>query len=205
MVKLKKPDGTFYVLPSGIEFIIATGIYSSTGNNFTPNMCAPLAADTYTPFIVFSDFGNDIECSDLQFTSYPLSCNSGSCTLSYSGPGGISAQLEFDIEVELGSQINILSFVPYTVPDGLVIMYNNIVLYHTGNSNICPYISSATNINTNYANCLGCTYMTGVSSISQLISVPYATGINTAKVIIFGYACSTNTTAWNLTIQAVCP
>ena len=204
MLKLKNPDGSFYVMPSGIEFIIAAGIYASVGNNFTPNFCIPLPAQQFTPYIVFSDFGNNIECSNLTFNSFPLMCNAGLCTISYTGPGGISAQLEFDIEVAATSQISLASFTTGNiVPDGIVIYYNGNVLFHSGNSADCPYVTPG-GANTSYVSCIGCNYATGVNNTTAFIPVPYVAGVDYARVVLFGYPCAPTTTFWELSIQVLC-
>ena len=199
LLRLKKPDGSLYVLPSGMTFGIGAGSFASP-SLFGPNQCAIIEANTYSLYIEFSDIGNDIDCFANLYTVTAMPCGSN-CSFNYSGPGGPAAQLAFDIVVQQGTVIT-TSFGAFVVPDGMVISYNGNVIYHTGVSAACPYISSG-GFNQQYGDCLGCNYMTGTSNQTATTPVPYVSGVDTAQIIVFGYSCSAGT-AWNLSISTTC-
>lgn len=197
-LKLRKLDGTFYVLPNGEVFSIGKGMYAA--GSLPPNHCIPMPAGTYNIFIEFSDIEDNLNCPSNTVTITPIACNT-TCNFSYSGPGGVAAQLSFDMEVSASSSITILKFQPYSVPDGLVIKYNNETIYHTGISDTCPYIGAA-GVAT-YQACVGCPFV-AQNVTDVVVPIPYISGVNKATIIIFGYPCSTNTTAWLLNIKSTC-
>lgn len=199
LIKLKKPDNSFYVLPSGITFSIASGTYSNP-LSFPPNLCAYIEANTYTLYIEFSDYGNNLDCLANTYTILPMLCGS-SCQFQYNGPGGPAAQLAFDVEVSPTATIS-TSFSANKVPDGMVIMYNGQPIYHTGNSADCPYISNSA-FSQAYANCVNCNYLPETPIQTAVTPVPYVPGVNTAKIIVFGYPCAA-TTVWNLSVSTDC-
>lgn len=201
LVKLKKANGDFYVLPSGLEFKIGKGIYA--GGTFPPNSGIPMPSGTYSIYIEFSDIGDAIDCFSNYVTVTPIPCGVP-CAQSYNGIGGISAQLSYDLEVSASSTINFLNFnTGNVVPDGVVIYYNGVAIYHTGNSELCPYTTPGPQIQ-QYLTCIGCQYQSDVPTPNANIIVPYVSGVNYATVVVFGYPCDTATTLWSFQTLVIC-
>lgn len=205
LIKLKMPNGSFYTLPSGVEFIIAKGIYAANGNNFNPNSCIPIGIGTYTPYILFSDNGDNLECPAMAFTVFPIPCNNNTnCEIAYDGPGGISSQLEMDLEVNQGSVLRIESFTTgNVVPDGVVVYYNGQPIWHAGYSVTCPYTTPG-DLRPEYVNCVQCTYQTNVVSTNVNLPIQYVAGVNTCKIVVFGYPCAPTRTVWELSFRITC-
>lgn len=201
LVKLKKGDGSFYVLPSGLEFKIGKGIYA--GGTFPPNTCIPMPTGVYSIYVEFSDIGDAIDCFNNTVNVVPVPCGI-TCNPSYNGLGGISAQLSYDLEVSSSSILNISNiYTGNVVPDGIVVYYNGNAIYHTGNSVECPYTTPGSPTQ-EYLNCIGCSYQSNVPAPNASIPIPYVSGINYVTVVVFGYPCDTAITAWSFTTNVIC-
>lgn len=177
---------------------VANGSFYDASTTLPANTCIPFRSGEYTIEILDSDLGQNLICESLGFTMFPVACGLGPCNFGYSGPGGVASSLQFDIEVGEGSTINIISFNPYTIPDGIVIEYNGNVIYHTGYSAAMPYLSST---QTSF-NCNNISYVSTPVPLpfSDTINVPYVAGVNTALVSVFGNPCQG--TKWDLDISA---
>ena len=141
LIEIIDSNGNPLILDSGAPLTIGDGSGAGAAT-FGPGTCVFVPADTYTFHIITSDQGDDLYCSGQTTVVDAIPCDGQSRDFYYSGTGGPSASLLFNIEVGPCSIIEVTNFNPRTVPDGYTVYdENGNAVFWTGQSAGLPHVS----------------------------------------------------------------
>lgn len=165
-------------------FQSAAGSYYNSSDTYPhPRNGVPIAADTYVPYILNSDLGDNLDC--LPHVTVPaVNCNTG-YSLSYNGAGGIRASETITMNVDSGTGHIKIGINTQTVADKIQVKYNGSTIFDSGNIS------------------------TGTHWKLYVVPITYVSGVNTADIIITNSTPSENT-IWSIklaccTTKTSCP
>lgn len=154
------------------SYFNASTMYPHPSNNI------PMPVGTYKPYILNSDFGNNLNCLP-NFTVQAIQCGT-IYQNNYSGAGGIAASQTVSVAVSNSTGFIKIGFRTFTVPDKVQVKYNGSIIFDSGNIS------------------------TGFNWVEYVVPITYVSGQNYADVIITN-SNPTQSTIWNILINCCNP